>query len=130
MDYKNIYLKSFVFKAENFEEYHDGICTHKGLCDTTIIANVFNPKGIGIRLQDSIPTQINERFDLPIFGISLGGDILADRIQYGRIPGSFSWHDSNEPVVCEIFNNMTCIRFAMMSPLRIVEFNGRFTQIQ
>ena len=29
-----------------------------------------------------------------------------------------------------LFNNMTCIRFALMSPLRIVEFYGYFLDIQ
>lgn len=79
-------------------------------------------------LQGKVPVRINARFGLPIFG-SQYGDILNDRIQYGRIPDSMSWYDPNEPVVCNIFNNMRCIRFAMMSPLRIVEFHGHFTDI-
>lgn len=124
----NIYLKSFEFKAEHFEEYQDGICTRKESCNTLIVAYVFNSSCLGMRLFRS-PSQINSRFSLPISGINKG-DILADRIQYGRIPDSFSWDDPNEPVVCEIFNNMTCIRFAMMSPLRIIEFHGKFIQIQ
>ena len=78
--------------------------------------------------QGNIPVKINSRFGLPILG-SQYGDVLNDRIQYGRIPDSMNWHDSKEPVVCNIFNNMTCIRFAMMSPLRIVDFYGQFTDI-
>lgn len=80
-------------------------------------------------LLDDVPSNLNTRFGLPIFGIQ-NGDILEDRIQYGRIPNSFSWNDSNEPLVCNIFNNMTCIRFAMLSPLRIVEFHGQFVDVR
>ncbi len=123
-----IYKKSFIFEANYFEEYQDGRCINSGLCKTLIIAKVINDECIGIMLQGDIPVNINSRFGLPIFGAQYG-DVLSDRVQYGRIPDSMSWHDSNEPVVCNVFNNMTCIRFAMMSPLRIVEFQGQFTRI-
>jgi len=124
-----IYKKSFIFEAISFEEYQDGRCISCGPCSTTVIAKVLNDECIGMMLQGEIPVKINSRFGLPIFG-SQHGDILNDRVQYGRVPVSMSWQDSNEPVVCNIFNNMTCIRFAMMSPLRIVEFHGRFTDIR
>ncbi len=124
-----IYKKSFVFEANRFEEYQDGRCISSGNCEASIVAKVLNDECIGIMLQGDIPIRINKQFGLPIFG-SQYGDVLNDRIQYGRIPDSMSWHDSNEPVVCNIFNNMTCIRFAMMSPLRIVEFYGQFADIR
>ena len=79
-------------------------------------------------LEGDLPMHIKQDFGLPVFGIE-SGDILEDRIQYGRIPESFSWNDSTDPVVCNIFANKTCIRFAMMSPLRIVEFFGNFELI-
>lgn len=123
-----IYKKSFIFEANSFEEYRDGTCVNKGRSNTTIIAKVLNDECIGIMLQGEIPAKINRRFGLPIFG-SQYGDILPDRVQYGRVPDSMSWEDPTEPVVCNIFNNLTCIRFAMMSPLRIVEFYGRFTDV-
>lgn len=123
-----IYKKSFIFEASRFEEYQDGVCISKGSCDTNVIAKVFNDECIGMMLLGGLPVRINPRFELPILG-SQHGDILGDRVQYGRIPRSLSWMDSNEPLVCNIFNDMTCIRFAMMSPLRIVEFYGRFTDI-
>lgn len=124
-----IYLKSFVFDATSFEEYQNGLCTNKGVCCVTIIGKVFSHECIGLLLQGELPIPINVKFGLPIFGMT-HGDVLEDRVQYGRIPNSFSWHDSNEPVVCEIFDNTTCIRFAMMSPLRIVEFHGKFIDVQ
>lgn len=126
---QNIYRKSFVFWATRFEEYQDGKCLNNGDCNTVIIAKVMNSECIAILLQNNVPVKINRHFGLPIFGIQ-NGDVLDDRIQYGRIPDSLSWDDSNEPVVCNIFNNLSCIRFAMMSPLRIVEFYGHFTDVR
>lgn len=126
---QNIYRKSFIFQTTRFEEYQNGRLIQQGSCNTTIIAKVISSDTIAMMLQNDIPVRINQRFGLPIFG-SQNGDILADRIQYGRIPDSFSWNDSNEPIVCNIFNNLTCIRFAMLSPLRIVEFYGQFTDIR
>lgn len=123
-----IYKKSFIFEALSFEEYQNGRRVNSGSCNTTVIAKVLNDECIGMILQGTIPVKINFRFGFPIFG-SQYGDVLDDRIQYGRVPDSMSWHDANEPIVCNIFNNMTCIRFAMMSPLRIVEFHGQFTDI-
>ena len=79
-------------------------------------------------LEGALPMNIKRNFGLPVFGINRG-DILEDRIQYGRIPDNMSWSDPSEPVVCNIFSNKTCIRFAMMSPLRIVEFIGKFELI-
>lgn len=124
----NIFRRSFIFEVNNFEEYQDGLCMSKGACKTTVIARVINEECIEMSLQGTIPVRINARFKFPILGIKYG-DVLDDRVQYGRIPYSMSWSDSNDPVVCNIFNNMTCIRFAMMSPLRIVEFFGKFTDI-
>lgn len=124
-----IYKKSFIFEANRFEEYQDGRCTCSGACRTSVIAKVINDECIGMMLQGEIPVNLNNRFGLPIFG-SQYGDVLNDRVQYGRIPDSMSWPDSKEPVVCNIFNNMTCIRFAMMSPLRIVEFHGQFIDVR
>lgn len=124
----NIYRKSFVFKAFQYEEYQDGMCLRNGFVDCTIVAKVLSSDTIGFVLCGEVPTRINLRFGLPIFGVG-HGDVLSDRVQYGRIPDSFCWDDSNEPIVCNIFNNMHCIRFAMLSPLRIIEFFGEFEEI-
>ena len=124
-----IYRKSFVFETNRFEEYRDGKCINKGYCKTTIIAKVLSNNVIGFSLQNDIPVNMNSNFGLPILGIA-AGDILEDRVQYGRIPDTFRWNDPNEPLVCNIFNNLSCIRFAMMSPLRIVEFFGKFSDIR
>lgn len=124
-----VYKKNFIFKANRFEEYSNGVCINKGSINTTIVAKVMDESTIAMGLLDDVPSNLNTRFGLPIFGIQ-NGDVLEDRIQYGRIPDSFCWNDPNEPLVCNIFKNMTCIRFAMLSPLRIVEFKGQFVDIQ
>ena len=107
------------------EEYQDGMCLKSTNCSTVIIANFEGGNSIEFSLENDVPANINNKFELPILGIDMG-DILEDRIQYGRIPDSFSWEDPNEPVVCNIFLEKLCIRFAMMSPLRIVEFYGKY----
>lgn len=122
-----IYKKSFIFEVNYFEEYQDGCCVSSGSCNTTIVAKVLNQECIGMMLIGA-PIRINEKFGLPILGVQCG-DVLNDRIQYGRIPDYMSQYDSDVPVVCNIFNNLTCVRFAMLSPLRIVEFHGKFTNI-
>ena len=97
---KSIYLTPFVFRATRYEEYKDGICIGQQNVDIQIISKVIN-----------------------------NGDILEDRIMYGRLPDNFSWQDPTDPLVCEIFANKTCIRFAMLSPLRIIELTGYFELI-
>ena len=124
----NIYKKSFIFKATKFEEYQDGCCLSSGDCNINITAKVIDDESINFVLEGPIPVGMNTRFGLPILGTELG-DVLDDRVQYGRLPDSMSWHDSYEPIVCNIFNTMTCIRFAMVEPLRIIEFYGAFKDV-
>lgn len=127
----NIYKKAFVFEATRFEEYNmSGKCTRSGRINCTIVAKVLNQETFMMALTDEIPSGINNHFGLPILGMAHGGDVLPDRVMYGRLPGSLDWGDPNEPVVCEIFNSMDRIRFAMLSPLRIMEFFGEFTDIR
>ena len=121
----SLYCKSFRFEDVRMEEYQDGMCLKSTNCSTVIIANFEGGNSIEFSLENDVPANINNKFELPILGIDMG-DILEDRIQYGRIPDSFSWEDPNEPVVCNIFLEKLCIRFAMMSPLRIVEFYGKY----
>lgn len=122
---KNIYLQSFTFYATRYEEILNGKgFINKGYIDCSILVEKLNDKCMGIRLFGQMPNNINTNFGLPIFGIDRG-DILKDRIMYGRFPDEFSWDDPNEPLICEIFNTMDRIRFAMLSPLRTIEFYGK-----
>ena len=129
-----LYCTSFVFKATRYEEYRDGQCTGQGDISVKIISKTVNNrtafpyKFAMFHLEGELPTSIKRYFGIPVFGIERG-DILEDRIQYGRIPDNFSWNDPTDPIVCNIFANKTCIRFAMMNPLRIVEFFGCFVLI-
>lgn len=127
----SLYKKSFVFEVHRYEEYCNGICISRGMTNTTIVAKVMNSECIAFGILDQIPVRIKQRFGLPIFGIAQG-DILQDRIQYGRLPDAdkVSWFSNDEPVVCNIFATKTRIRFAMLSPLRIVEFYGHFTDVR
>lgn len=123
----SIYLTPFVFRATQYEEYQNGICTERGNVDLQIISKVINNCAM-FHLEGYMPMSMKRNFGLPVFGINRG-DMLEDRIMYGRLPDSFSWHDSTDPLVCEIFSTKTCIRFAMLSPLRIIEFTGSFELI-
>lgn len=78
----NIYKKSFIFKADRFEEYQDGYCINSGQCVIELIAKVINDNCISMLLRGSLPVRINNQFGLPIFGVN-SGDVLADRVQYG-----------------------------------------------
>ncbi len=122
------YLKSFIFQATRYEEYIDGVCNSRGNCNTTIVSKLMSHDCVAFGLMNDIPVCINDHFGLPVMGYA-GGDVLPDRIQYGRL-NTLTWDDPNEPMVCNIFNNMTCIRFATLSPLRVVEFYGEFEDIQ
>ena len=124
---RSIYCTPFVFKATRYEEYQDGMCIGQGPISLQIISKVINNCAM-FHLEGNLPMRIKQNFGLPVFGIERG-DILEDRIQYGRIPDNFSWKDPTDPVVCNIFANKTCIRFAMLSPLRIIEFMGNFELI-
>ncbi len=123
----DLYCTPFVFNATCYEEYQDGRCTGRGNISVKIISKVKNNCAL-FHLEGELPMKIKRDFGIPVFGIERG-DILNDRIQYGRIPDNMSWSDSSDPVVCNIFANRTCIRFAMMSPLRIVEFMGNYELI-
>lgn len=124
---KSIYLTPFVFRATRYEEYKDGICIDHQNVDIQIISKVINNCAM-FHLEGNMPMNMKRNFGLPVFGVE-SGDILEDRIMYGRLPDSFSWQDPVDPLVCEIFANKKCIRFAMLSPLRIIELTGYFELI-
>lgn len=125
MQLSSLLNRSFTFYADSFEEYQNGRCINRGMCNAQISAVVHYGKvDFSITNSDSLPTT------LPIstkFSISLGGpdDLLEDRIQYGRLPMNMYSINSYLPIVCNIFPQNNLIRFAMLSPLRLIEFHGR-----
>lgn len=124
---EEIYCVPFVFKATRYKEYKDGMCIGQGNVSILVISKVINNCAM-FHLEGQLAMRIKPNFGLPVFGLE-HGDILEDRIQYGRIPNSFSWDDPTDPVVCNIFADKKCIHFAMLNPLRIVEFYGYFELI-
>lgn len=121
-----IYRKPFVFEANHYEEYMAGLCVESGKCSTRIVAQMTKADQIRFSIQGDVPCRMTNDFRLSLMGED---DILSDRVQYGRLPISLKGDDPTRPIVCNIFNNMTCIRFAMLSPLRIVEFYGQFVEL-
>jgi len=125
---KDLYCMPFVFQATKYEVYQDGRCIDMGATDVQIISKTKDDIAF-FHLEGVIPTDIKRNFAFPIYGIEQG-DILEDRIQYGRLPVDINhWPLPLDPPVCNIFSNKTCIRFALLSPLRIVEFYGYFDLI-
>lgn len=118
-----IYGNSFVFHATRYEEWCNQRCTRQGSVDATITAQV-SGRSVRFCIDGNPQIQVDSVFSLPMTDAD---DVLADRVQYGRLP-MFQPNNlsSSTPIVCNIFFNMTCIRFAMMAPLRIVEFYGSF----
>lgn len=124
---EELYCTPFMFKATSYEEYQDGMCTGRGNLSVKVISKTMNNCAM-FHIEGALPMNIKRNFGIPVFGVE-HGDILEDRIQYGRIPNNMSMFDPSDPVVCNIFSNKTCIRFAMVNPLRIIEFTGAFELI-
>lgn len=124
MTQSQIYGNSFVFHATRYEEWRNQRCTRKGNVDATITAQV-SGRTVRFSINGCPPIQLDAVFTLPMTDAD---DVLADRVQYGRLPRFATNYDTQtKPIVCNIFFNMTCVRFAMLQPLRIVEFYGNFT---
>ena len=125
----NIYRKNFKFAANSFEETIVGKGRRSGKIGVIIKGDILSDEVIhisfiGVECTDSF--EIAPFCVLPMTEPYIGGDILQDRIMYGRLPQFEDNCRSLVPVVCEIFNNMTTIRFALLKPLRIIEFHGSF----
>lgn len=75
----SIYKKNFIFKANRFEEYSNGVCTNKGAINTTIVAKVLDDSTLGIGLLDEVPANLNTRFGLPILAFRM---VIYWKIEY------------------------------------------------
>ena len=114
------YKKSFTFRATHYEQWQGGFCTANGPISTFITAEV-NNQTISFTLEGTDYLEIYEYVEMELPASCM----LHDRIQYMK--GSCQW-DPNEPMICHLFirdNHIHCIRFAMTSPDRIIEFYGR-----
>lgn len=120
-----MYCRDFTFKADRCEEIIVGIGTHRSDVNCIITGEVLSSDTIHFSIQNP-PPQFAPVFVLPILGTSMGGDVLPDRIMYGRLPQFNIDTRPMIPVVCELFNSMNTIRFAFLNPLRTVEFHGQY----
>lgn len=126
MQLSSLLNRSFTFYADSFEEYQNGRCINRGMCNAQIIALVHYGK-VDFSIINSNSLSISTRFS-----INLGGtdDLLEDRIQYGRLPMNMYSSNSYLPIVCNIFPQNNLLRFAMLSPLRLIEFRGHIELVR
>lgn len=121
---RDLYLKPFAFKVIRYEEWQDQRCVNKG----NLSARVYATAADGF-MSFSLEGCSNLRIGTEFYISTKQTDMLPDRIQYGVLPVSMTGPNPILPIVCNIFNNRTCIRFAMLDPLRIIEFYGNFESI-
>ena len=121
MQLSSLLNRSFTFYADSFEEYQNGRCINRGMCNAQIRAAVHYGK-VDFSIINGNSLSISTRFS-----INLGepDDLLEDRIQYGRLPMNMYSINSYLPIVCNIFPQNNLLRFGMLSPLRLIEFHGR-----
>lgn len=125
----NIYRKDFKFATSSYEEIVVGMGRRSGRANIIVKGDVLSDEAIhitfiGVEAEDSL--NIAPFCVLPMTEPYMGGDILQDRVMYGRLPQFGDCGRPLVPVVCEIFNNRTTIRFAFLGPLRTIEFHGQF----
>lgn len=138
MNLQEIYGKRFTFQATSYEEYVKGVCTGKGnlnaFIQSKIVVDPGNYKQTGIAyfiyFHINSDLRLNSRIDfgIPILGVD-NGDILNDRIQYGRMMNFWPPERNDDPVACHIFDNLHCLRLCFQSPMRIIEFKGSFVSV-
>ena len=120
---KELWMKPFTFKANRFEEWANGQCLRQGNVDLKITAIPY-PSIMRFQIEGDISLIFPKTFDLPLLNFDTA--LLADRIQYGELNTSRSKY----PLVCNIFSNKQCIRFAFWNvQLHIIEFYGDIIKV-
>lgn len=120
LPFHTFFKKSFTFQARRYEEWMAGRCISQGKCNSLVIAHVTD-NNISFVIKEKGELKIEERCEFPFFSSS----ILQDRIQYAS---STDFSNPNLPVVCHLFfkdMHMSCVRFAMTAPDRLIEFYGK-----
>lgn len=125
---ENLFCKTFRFKATRYEEWQIGQCISSGLCDTTIemlgaSETTYMPL-LCFKLKNIAKVKIDTEFSFLLYSATA----LGDRIQLVA-PSDFN---PNTPCVCHLFfeyDELTCVRFAMTNPDRIVEYYGELEQL-
>jgi len=115
----NIFKKNFRFIANRYEEWQGGRCISQGSINSDIVAKTTS-NSIHIELNGAGNLRILKSFEFEF----IGSDVLADRIQYIHASSDFN---PIVPMVCHLFfkgDIISCVRFAMTNPDRIIEFYG------
>ena len=115
----DLFCKPFVFNANRYEVWQDQKCISQGTSKLKIVG-VYAHNLMSFRIIGDSNLNIE-----PAFSIR-NPSKLADRIQYGLLPQNMVTNYPTVPKVCNLFFNPEYIRFALLSPLRIVEFYGSY----
>lgn len=116
--------KSFIFHASSYEIYESGQCTDSGVCQITINAHA-SDYDMSFYVQHNNEISIDKYFSIEF----RSDDLLMDRIEYGRLPIKPHVGSNTLPIVCEIFQQYNILRFALLSPLRLIEFMGTIKKL-
>ena len=127
IDMRRFYRKNFVFHVERVEEWQDGSCVCMDEIETTIASHVMPDGSIVFKVRTPSYLRMVDTFKFDNMGDDF--EILHDRIQYMNTDE----HISNKcPKICNVFienDTISCVRFAMTSPDRIIEFYGTLEKI-
>lgn len=121
---EQFFKRNFRFQAYRYEEWQNGCCISRDSIDCRITASVYNDI-IRFTLSDKGNLRIPSSFSFEL----LGSDILGDRIQYVHGTSDFN---PIIPMVCHVFvknGTVSCVRFAMTNPDRIIEFYGNLLEL-
>ena len=121
---EQFFKRNFRFQAYRYEEWQNGCCISRDSIDCRITASVYNDI-IRFTLSDKGNLRIPSSFSFEL----LGSDILGDRIQYVHGTSDFN---PIIPMVCHVFvknGSVSCVRFAMTNPDRIIEFYGNLLEL-
>ena len=121
-----IYKNNFSFQATRYEEWMNDQCLRNGFFETEIVAES-TTTDIRFYISEIGHLEIN---DSSVFEFTDETNELAlNRIIYYH---EAEFPEPNEPVECQLFRDgasISCIRFIMINPLRVVEFYGTVTEI-
>lgn len=121
---KRMLYESFIFQASSYEIYENGRCLKSEKCQITINAYA-SDYDISFYVQHNNEIGIDKHFSIEF----RSDDLLIDRIVYGRLPTNMYIGSNTLPIVCEIFTQKNVLRFAILSPLRLIEFTGTIQKI-
>ncbi len=117
----NFLYQPFEFEATSYEIYESGCCLCRDTCHTHVTATISDEHDMIFSIKNN-PSYIDD-----VFGLGTApGDLLDDRVQYGRMPYSTYGINPSTPIACNIFPHKNILRFVTSNPLRLIEFTGRY----